>query len=98
MACCWWIGRQVRPLRKGRLQGCLQPTASGQQPPFLPSFLPNPKCACCHFRPACCRCRLQVQKQYPQLGELAAMLEEGVLEKAARGMWGTSSKEGRYSK
>jgi hypothetical protein len=32
------------------------------------------------------------------MGELAAMLEEGVLEKAARGVWGSSRKEGRYSK
>ncbi|EFN54551.1 hypothetical protein CHLNCDRAFT_58189 [Chlorella variabilis] len=37
-------------------------------------------------------------KRYPQMGELAAMLEEGVLEKAARGVWGASRKEGRYSK
>jgi hypothetical protein len=37
-------------------------------------------------------------KKYPQMGELAAMLEEGVLEKAARGVWGASRKEGRYSK
>lgn len=28
----------------------------------------------------------------------AAMLEEGVLERAARGVWGTSSKPDRYSK
>ena len=48
--------------------------------------------------PACLPACLQVQRQYPQMGELAAMLEEGVLEKAAKGMWGTSSKEGRYSK
>ena len=40
----------------------------------------------------------QAGKRYPQMGELAAMLEEGVLEKAARGVWGASRKEGRYSK
>lgn len=28
----------------------------------------------------------------------AAMLEEGVLDRAARGVWGTSSKPDRYSK
>ena len=28
----------------------------------------------------------------------AAMLEEGVLERAARGVWGASSKPDRYSK
>ena len=41
---------------------------------------------------------LQIKRKYPQMGELAAMLEEGTLEKAAKGLWGTSSKPGRYSK
>jgi len=41
---------------------------------------------------------LQVKRQYPQMGELASMLEEGTLEKAAKGMWGASSKPNRYSK
>lgn len=40
----------------------------------------------------------QVKRQYPQFGELAALLEEGVLDRAAKGLWGTSSKPGRFSK
>jgi hypothetical protein len=41
---------------------------------------------------------MPVKRQYPQMAELAAMLEEGVLERAARGVWGASSKPDRYSK
>lgn len=32
------------------------------------------------------------------MGELAQLLDEGVLERAARGVWGTSTKPGRYTK
>ncbi len=41
---------------------------------------------------------LQARRQYPQMGELAALLEEGVLEKAARGVWGVSRQKGRYDR
>lgn len=44
--------------------------------------------------PAC----LQNKRTYPQLAELATLLEEGALEKAAKGMWGASSKPNRYEK
>lgn len=38
------------------------------------------------------------KRTYPQLAELATLLEEGALEKAAKGMWGASSKPNRYEK
>lgn len=45
-----------------------------------------------------CRILKKSKKIYPQLSEMANLLEEGTLEKAAKGMWGSSSKPERYSK
>lgn len=38
------------------------------------------------------------RRNYPQMAELAVLLEDNVLQKAVSGMWGTSTKKDRYSK
>lgn len=111
-ACCWawaggadaWVGTSGF-MAASRQARCLEPTTAcrsrevltpdGREEEDLVSA-PAPHSAAprAPHAPAA----PQVKKAYPQMGELAAMLEEGALEKAAKGVWGASTKPGRYSK